>query len=229
MSELINATLTGMTAFAATNIDDIVILMLFFAQVNDRLRPQHIIVGQYCGLGVFILASLPGFLGGYIVPKPWLGLLGLLPIAIGISHWVSPESDDDSVQTVSDEWLEPPSDRRSHLTQIFQPQTYQVAAVTIANGGDNIGIYVPLFANSSLESLGIILVVFLGMVGIWCAMASALASHKAIAHILTRYGHRIVPFVLIGLGIYILLESQTYHLLGRADLSIAFPFGLSQP
>jgi cadmium resistance transport/sequestration family protein len=208
MQELVQAILTGITAFTATNLDDLVVLMLFFARTDERFRPQQIIAGQYCGFLVLVLASLPGFLGGYVVPKPWLGLLGVLPIAIGLSELRSPDDDEVSVQTISDESIEARSPFRFDFTRFLQPQIYQVAAVTVANGGDNIGIYVPLFANSSLTSLGIILVVFSIAIGIWCMLAYALARHPAIARTLTHYGHRVVPFVLIGLGIYILLESQ---------------------
>jgi cadmium resistance transport/sequestration family protein len=213
MPELVHAIFAGIAAFAATNFDDLVVLMLFFARTNDRFRPQQIIVGQYCGFWVLILASLPGFLGGYVVPKPWLGLLGILPITIGFSALRSQDTDEIPVQTVSDEYIENRSASRFRLTRFIQPQIYQVAAVTVANGGDNIGIYVPLFANSSLASLGIILVVFSIAIGIWCTLAYALARHPAIARTLTLYGHRIVPFVLIGLGLYILLESHIWTII----------------
>lgn len=204
---------TGITAFAATNLDDILILMLFFAQVNRseaetashrNLRPKHIWIGQYLGFGLLILASLPGFFGGYFIPRTWLGLLGLLPIAIGISHLQNKES---TSQTVSSETLE-------HKPRFrLAPGSYHVAAVTIANGGDNIGIYVPLFANSTPTSLVVTLVVFFIMIAIWCAIAHSLSRHPAIAQLIMQYGDRIVPFVLIGLGIYILIESKTYELL----------------
>lgn len=59
-----------------------------------------------------------------------------------------------------------------------------------------------------------ILVVFYLMVGIWCAVSYYLTHHSLVAQALTRYGHRIVPFVLIGLGVYILIESEAYTLLG---------------
>jgi cadmium resistance protein CadD (predicted permease) len=72
MSELISAIFAGVTAFIATNLDDLVILMLFFAQTNAVFRPKHIMVGQYLGFGALILASLPGFFGGLMVPKPWI-------------------------------------------------------------------------------------------------------------------------------------------------------------
>ena len=215
MNSLLGAVITGAIAFAATNIDDIVILMLFFAQVSDYFRPRHIITGQYLGFAILIAASLPGFFGGMLLPKAWVGLLGLLPLAIGISHFWQSEETEEQVQTVS----LPSSTAKfrlpfvSSLISLFNPRTYQVAAVTIANGGDNIGIYVPLFASSNLFSLIVILVVFFGLVSVWCYTAYWLSHHSAVAPILTQYGHRVVPFVLIGLGIYILVESGTYRLL----------------
>jgi cadmium resistance protein CadD (predicted permease) len=93
------------------------------------------------------------------------------------------------------------------------PQTYHVAAVTVANGGDNIGIYIPLFANSSAIELIVILVIFLVMLGLWCWLAFYLARHPAVAPPLTRYGSILVPYILIGLGLFILIENGSYHLL----------------
>jgi cadmium resistance protein CadD (predicted permease) len=89
-----------------------------------------------------------------------------------------------------------------------------VAAVTFANGGDNIGIYTPLFASSDLVRLLIVLVVFYALLGVWCYVGYVVTRHPAVAHVLTRYGHLIVPFILIGLGIYIILDSGTLALFG---------------
>ena len=209
-SWLVTAFITGITSFAATNIDDIVILMLFYAQVNATFRSSHIVAGQYLGFTALIVASLPGFFGGLIVPQTWIGILGLVPIAIGISRLVNREKDGDRVQTVSGETDRSPVNT---LASFLSPQTYKVAAVTLANGGDNIGIYVPLFASSKLTSLGVILSVFFVLIGVWCYIAYRLTHQLAVAHVLTRYGQAIVPFVLIGLGIFILIESGTYRLL----------------
>jgi cadmium resistance transport/sequestration family protein len=209
MSWLISTIVAGVTAFVATNIDDIVILMLFFAQ-GATLHRKHIITGQYLGFSVLILASLSGFLGGLIIPKAWIGLLGFVPIAIGISHLVNPEHEQD-LQAVSTDAN--PTKIPMIATSLLAPQTYHVAAVTIANGGDNIGIYVPLFANTNLIGLGVLLAVFFTLVAVWCYIAFQLTRHPRIAPILTRYGRRTVPFVLIALGIFILVESHSYQLL----------------
>lgn len=215
MSWFARAMIAGLTSFAATNIDDIVILMLFFAQVNATFRIRHIVIGQYLGFSALIVASLPGFFGGLILPKAWIGILGLVPIAIGISHLVNREKDENQVQAVSNEFNRSTANLSvgSTLGSLLAPQTYNVAAVTFANGGDNIGIYVPLFASSDPASLGVILGVFFLLKGVWCYIAYRLTRQPAVAHVLTRYGKKIVPFVLIGLGIFIIIESGTYQLL----------------
>jgi cadmium resistance transport/sequestration family protein len=215
MNELGTAFTAGITAFVATNIDDIIILLLFFSQVDSKLRRRHIISGQYLGFTLLILASLPGFFGGLVVPREWIGILGLLPIAIGLKQLVNLKKDLAQVQTVTSE-LEtssPSSPTVSFLSSILNPQTYKVAAVTVANGGDNISIYIPLFAGNNLASLGVILGVFFFMVGVWCVIAFQLTRQPTIARILSRYGHAVVPFVLIALGLFIMYERGTFSLL----------------
>ncbi|HEY9641252.1 MAG TPA: cadmium resistance transporter [Coleofasciculaceae cyanobacterium] len=213
MSWLTQAIAAGITSFIATNLDDIVILMLFFGQLSPSFRVRQIVFGQYLGFAVLVLASLPGFFGGLLVPEAWIGLLGILPIAIGLFKLRHPESEE--VQAVSEEMSHPKQAGAfgSLLSSVLSPQAYGVAAVTVANGGDNLGIYVPLFAASDALSLVVILGVFFLMIGLWCYLAWQLASHPVIARLLTRYGERLVPWVLIGLGIFILVENGSYRLL----------------
>lgn len=217
MNWFFTALATGITVFAVTNIDDIVILMLFFSQVNDTFRPRHIITGQYLGFTALIIASLPGLFGGLIVPRAWIGLLGLVPIAIGVKQLLNREKDVFEVQAVSGVSNRCLSNRSVafSLASLLSPQTYNVAVVTVANGGDNIGIYLPLFASSNLVSLGLILVTFYLLIGVWCIIAYLLTRQPTVAKLLTRYGNAFAPFILIGLGVFILIESGTYRLIPR--------------
>lgn len=203
MNEILTAISTGFTAFTATNIDDIVILLLFFIQVNSVFRRHHIILGQYLGFTALVVASLPGFFGSFLLPKPWIGLLGILPIAIGISRLFNAEDNDSEAE------VELPPSPKTAFASFLSPQTYSVAAVTMANGSDNISIYVPLFASSTGSSLLTILSVFFALVGVWCYAAYKLTNLRTIAELVTTYGNQLVPFILMGLGILILVKSGT--------------------
>jgi cadmium resistance transport/sequestration family protein len=211
MDRLLSAVLVGVTSFIATNLDDIVVLVIFFSQVSATFRRRHIVFGQYLGFAALLLLSLPGYFGGLVLPKAWVGLLGLLPLGVGIGQLIKPDADEPDVQTVS-LLSKSKASMPIIVSSVLSPQTYQVAAVTIANGGDNIGIYVPLFASSTLPQLTVILSVFLVLVGVWCWLAERLTRQRAIALLLSRYGRRIIPFVLIGLGLYILIDSGTLAL-----------------
>jgi cadmium resistance transport/sequestration family protein len=208
MNWLVTLLITSVTSFVATNLDDLIVLMLFFSRLNPNFRPPHLILGQYLGFTLIILASSVGLLFGLLISKQWIGLLGFVPLIIGIKQLFNPENQED-IQEVALAFTSPK--RRSLLAPI-PSQTYQVAAVTVANGGDNIGIYVSFFANNSPLHVLIILVIFYLMVGIWCALAYFLVNYPKIAKILTKYGHKISPFVYIILGIYILLENSSYIL-----------------
>lgn len=203
MSELVTAITTGVIAFSATNIDDLVILMLFFSQVNTTFRRRHIVGGQYLGFTALIIASLPGFFGGLMLPEYWIGRLGLVPITIGLSLLLNPQSNS------FEEVVEETQSNSSDLNSFLSPQTYSVAAITFANGGDNISIYMSLFASSDVQSFLVILGIFFLLLGVWCYVTYKLSRQPAIADVLTRYGNTLVPFVLIGLGVFIVLESQS--------------------
>ncbi|MDM9383964.1 cadmium resistance transporter [Chlorogloeopsis sp. ULAP01] len=202
MSGLLTAIPTGLTAFIATNLDDIVVLSLFFSQVNACFRRRHIVIGQYLGFSLLVIASLPSFFGRFILPESWIGLLGIAPIIIGISRLLHPETNEQ-------EGLNNPESSQAWWYNFLSPQTYGVAAVTIANGGDNISIYMPMFATHTWDSLLVILAVFFVMVSVWCYTAYCLTQVSAIASAISRYGNPLVPFILMGLGVSILIESHT--------------------
>jgi cadmium resistance protein CadD (predicted permease) len=80
--------------------------------------------------------------------------------------------------------------------------------VTFSNGGDNIGIYTPLFAKyNGFGEVSILVVIFMLMTGIWYLVGYYLVNHPSISNRLRKTGHIILPFVLIGLGIYIIVDS----------------------
>lgn len=181
--------------FAATNIDDIVVLtVLFLASRRGTPRPWQIVAGQYLGFVTLVAISVVAALGLTIVPDEWVGLLGLIPLGIGTWTLVRglrrDGDDDDDADKVSAVGL------------------WGVAGITIANGADNISLYTPIFRTSPPGDVVVMIIVFLVLVAVWCAAGRLIGTHKAVTETLERVEHWLVPAVFIGLGLFILIESD---------------------
>lgn len=197
---------TAAVAFVTTNIDDILLLMLFFAQVNTVFRKRHIVVGQYLGFSAIMLISLLGFAGALILPESIIGLLGIIPIVMGVVMLFRNDDDDEDADKEAEE-VAHAQPTTGFLASLISTHTLSVAGVTLANGADNVSVYVPLFASRSLPEVAIIITVFGILVGVLCYIGYRLVRYPQLAHLLDRYGERLVPYVFILLGLYIVLES----------------------
>lgn len=196
----------GAVSFAATNIDDIFLLMVFFSSSN--FQPRSIVIGQYLGIGLLVAISAIGSLVALVVPAYIIGLMGLAPIAIGIKKLLELRGKD----IKQEEKINPKENLHGIKTKSPSSSSYlsflSIAAVTFSNGGDNIGVYVPLFAKySSALEVATLISIFMAMTAVWCAMGYYLVSHPLFEKRMRRFGHVILPFVLIGLGIYIMTEA----------------------
>ena len=193
----------GTTAFVATNIDDLLILISFFA--NSRFPLPQIVLGQYAGMGALLAISIVGSLIVLIVPNNLIGLIGIFPIAIGIKELLELLKNDNNNEEESANHQPLRSRRRRRLIAYLPFLT--VAAVTFS-GGEEIGVYTSVFA-AYHEVYEIIIIVFVVMVltGVWCIVAYHLVNHPLVASRVKRIGTIALPFILIGLGIYILAEA----------------------
>ncbi|MTG89888.1 cadmium transporter [Cellulosimicrobium sp. BIT-GX5] len=184
--------------FVATNLDDIVVLTVLFAVAargTSRLRGWQIVAGQYLGLVTLIAVSFLAALGLTIVPDEWVGLLGLIPLAIGVMALVRTlrgQDDDDEAESA-----------------LKAVGLFGVAGITIANGGDNIAIYTPVFRTISTTDAVVTIVVFLVLLALWCLLARAIGTNEKVTEGLEKVEHWLVPVVFIGLGVFILIESGT--------------------
>jgi cadmium resistance protein CadD (predicted permease) len=184
----------GVAVFASTNIDDLFVLMVFFA--DPDFPAQHVILGQYTGILTLVALSLLGALVALVIPAGLVGLLGLLPLAIGLKKLLDLRKPaDEGEPSVSEECS--PTRRLRFLT---------IALVTFSNGGDNIGVYVPLFATRGREEVVFLIALFAVMVALWCAMSYLLVKRTVLGRPVRRFGHILLPFVLIALGLSILAE-----------------------
>jgi cadmium resistance protein CadD (predicted permease) len=186
----------GATAFVATNIDDLLILIAFFA--NSRFPLSQIVLGQYAGMGALLAIGIVASLIALIMPNNLIGLIGIFPIVIGIKELLELLKNDDNEESAKQL-------SRSRLIAYLPFLT--VAAVTFS-GGEEIGIYTSVFATyHEVSEIIIIVVVVMVLTGLWCGAAYHLVNRPLIALSIKRTGTVVLPFVLIGLGIYILAEA----------------------
>ena len=174
---------TSFTTFAATNIDDIFLLTLFFAR---RIPTRRIVLGQLLGFTVIVALSCVGSTMALAIPIHWVHLLGLMPLALGIRGLFRLGRATDAPLPASDE-----------------QSTLGIAAVTLANGADNLGVYIPFF-HFNREHLWLVLSVYGALLAVWCIAAKWLGQHTVVLKVLDRTGRWLVPVVFIGLGVYIL-------------------------
>ncbi|MFI6822453.1 cadmium resistance transporter [Micromonospora sp. NPDC050187] len=174
--------------FAATNVDDIVVLTVFFvaARATGRPRRWQIVAGQYAGIAALVAVAAIAAVGLLVVPDPWPGLLGLLPVALGVRALL--RRDDDEAPAVVGGMA-------------------GVAGVTIANGADNIAVYVPVFRALSPAEALVFLLVFVAGVGLWCVVGARLGGHPRVVRLVERTGHWLVPVIFMAIGVMILVGS----------------------
>lgn len=205
---MISTIFMAVMAFLGTNIDDLFILMLFFSQIGGTMTKPQIIAGQYLGIGTLIAMSILGALGLSVFPPEYVGLLGLVPIYLGIRGALDYRRDSKSPDNRESPGSSPPK-------RLVKLGVLKVAGVTIANGGDNIGIYVPLFIGMGIPAMLVTVLVFALLTALWCLMGLKLAGHPLIRKNIEASQHILVPVVFIGLGIFILLKNGTLGLILR--------------
>ncbi|MFQ3584930.1 MAG: cadmium resistance transporter [Cyanobacteriota bacterium] len=204
----------GIIAFVATHIDDFLLLALLFAQVQIQpsWKPWYVWLGGYIGLIGLIGISLLGYFGGLLLPPPVIGLLGLIPVAVGCWKLWRPGNEEEAIEKELEELQEHPPQKTGFASLPFiSPPVLMSVTLTFANGGDNISLYVPLFASSTPPQLLLFFVIFMLMKGLWFAIAQKLSLHPVIVKVLTEQGEHWVPWILIGLGIWILVENETWR------------------
>jgi cadmium resistance protein CadD (predicted permease) len=204
MKSLVALLALAIVLFLSTNVDDLVMLIAFFA--NSRFRARDVVAGQYAGTAVLFIVSAAGALLSLVIPEAYLGLLGIFPILVGIGKLL--ELRPDRAEAAPTEDLVATTGSHGNIAS--------VALVTVANGGDNIGVYIPAFAVHSGSQVAIIAVVFVAMTALLCLLAHWMVSHPRLGTPLRRYGHILAPLVLIALGILIIYNAGSIPSLLRA-------------
>lgn len=189
--DIIGHFVAGITAFIASNIDDTFVLILLF--LTPSLLPRHVILGQFLGIALLVSISSLASLLVLAIPIFVLGLMGIIPIIIGIKR-------------LSD--LKQVSETKEHNIKKGSMSILSVAAITLSNGGDDIGAFTPLFAKYNTgNEVTFTIILFMMMTIIWCMVTYYFIRHPIIASRVSPISRIISPFALMGLGIYIIIDS----------------------
>ena len=199
---MIQNIVTSIILYSGTAVDLLIILMLFFAKRKSRKDIINIYLGQFLGsVSLIFLSLLFAFVLNYIPSKEILGLLGLIPIFLGLKVLLLGDSDGEAI---AKEGL-----RKDNKNLIFL-----VAMITFAScGADNIGVFVPYFTTLNLANLIVALLTFLVMIYLLVFSAQKLAQVPSVGETLEKYSRWFIAVVYLGLGMYILIENNSFNML----------------
>ena len=199
---MIHNVVTSIILYSGTAVDLLIILMLFFAKRKSRKDIINIYLGQFLGsVSLILLSLLFAFVLNYIPSKEILGLLGLIPIFLGLKVLLLGDSDGEAIA-------------KDGLRKDDKNLIFLVAMITFAScGADNIGVFVPYFITLNLANLIVALLTFLVMIYLLVFSAQKLAQVPSVGEILEKYSRWFIASVYLGLGIYILIENNVFDML----------------
>ena len=180
--------------FAGTRIDDIVTLAVLnmSSRVQGRPKRWQIWVGMYAGMTAVVLLSLLAAIGLTAMPEGWFWVLGLIPLLLGVRRLII---------TI----------RAHNLGDPVSPAVVTgltgVIALIVANAGDDIAAYIPVFRALGAGDVALTVVVFAVGVAAWCLLGAWLASHRRVIHVIQTWGHWIIPAMFILIGLYVFYKA----------------------
>ena len=199
---MIQNVVTSIILYSGTAVDLLIILMLFFAKRKSRKDIINIYLGQFLGsVSLIFLSLLFAFVLNYIPSKEILGLLGLIPIFLGLKVLLLGDSDGEAIA-------------KDGLRKDNKNLIFLVAMITFAScGADNIGVFVPYFTTLNLANMIVTLLTFLVMIYLLVFSAQKLAQVPSVGEILEKYSRWFIAVVYLGLGMYILIENNSFDML----------------
>ncbi|RKX09408.1 cadmium transporter [Streptococcus agalactiae] len=199
---MIQNVVTSIILYSGTAVDLLIILMLFFAKRKSRKDIINIYLGQFLGsVSLILLSLLFAFVLNYIPSKEILGLLGLIPIFLGLKVLLLGDSDGEAIA-------------KDGLRKDNKNLIFLVAMITFAScGADNIGVFVPYFTTLNLTNLIVALLTFLVMIYFLVFSAQKLAQVPSVGETLEKYSRWFIAVVYLGLGMYILIENNSFDML----------------
>jgi cadmium resistance protein CadD (predicted permease) len=173
-------------AFVGTMFDN---FFAFAAQlvVTDPTRFRRVSLAQ--AFAMALLLGVAAALGAVLAPFPvrWIGVLCLAPFAFALHAWRHRDVPREQY-------------RRGGITTF---------AITLALGGDNLAVWIPLLRANGITHGLIVAGVFAAWEVVFLLSAQRLALHPRVVSWGRRHAPSVIPFVYVALGVLILWECHT--------------------
>lgn len=176
-------------AFMATNLDNLVLMIGLFGRYSDR---RHEVLFGYLA-GMLIIAAVTFYVGKLAgsAPVQYLGLLGVVPVLIGLTEIVRLFRNKGVV----------------HDPVVPGAGSTAVVATLLAqlgNSTDTIITYSVLFSDANDLADYLVLLSFAGMASLLALVAYLALRHPWLSRPVQLYGHYITPLILITVGMFVL-------------------------
>lgn len=191
---MIETVLFSVVVFVATSVDELVVLTTIFAYAERRKAVAQVYAGQLISQAVLLTVSVLAASGVETVSQEGIGLLGILPIVLGIRSLLGGDEEDQAQETAN----------RLGSRASF---TLTVALIAIGGGGEELAVFIPFLGSLAGSDLVVALVTLVLLVPVWCRVSQRLASIERIQRWITRYQRIFVPVVFIGLGVVVIVNS----------------------
>lgn len=190
---MLKTVIMALVAFVFTNIDDLLLNTLFFSEVKSRRKRFGVVIGKYLGSFILVLLGILGAFGVGFFEEKYLAILGIIPITLGFISFFKREKDGE----------EPDGKRERRAFGTVA----RVALVTLSDGADNIGIYIPLFAGFEIWQFAVVIIIFLVMVSVFCLLGMLISSLPRLERLITKHKRFIIPITYILIGVYVILKN----------------------
>jgi len=191
---MIETLLSSVAVFVATSVDELVVLTTIFAYAERRRAVVQVYAGQLISQAVLLTVSVLAAFGIEAISQRAIGLLGIVPIVLGIRVLLGGDEDDEAQETA----------KRLGSSAGF---TLTVALIAIGGGGEELAVFIPFLGSLAMPDLVVALVTLLLLVPVWCRVSQRIASIKRIQGWIARYQRIFVPVVFITLGVFVIVDS----------------------
>jgi len=184
-------------SFVATNMDNLLLLVVLLGA--NAKRRSAVLLGFICSNIAVICVSALGVAVGSMLGAGLIGYLGVVPLLLGChmlyKSWAGPHPEDEAVASFANS---------------TEPKIWLSTFVLLfSNSGDSVAVFLPLLAESGRSAILIIVCSYLAMAVLWTGLSYMISGQRELARRIEHRAEKIIPWMMIGVGIYILMDTAT--------------------